>query len=92
MQTTFFELEYASKNQQAKRDRFLTDIQAATPWVNLVAVIEPYHPKGEGQGRSAIGLEGIPGAGLLRSLGRGHRGHPVRQTGHLALGGHRSGP
>jgi IS5 family transposase len=28
-----------------------------TPWADLVAVIEPFYPKGEGRGRPTIGLE-----------------------------------
>lgn len=57
MQTTFSELEYAAKKKRTRRDRFLADIEAVTPWANLVAVIEPFYPKGEGRGRPTIGLE-----------------------------------
>lgn len=57
MQTTFSELEYAAKKKRTRRDRFLGDIEVVTPWANLVAVIEPFYPKGEGRGRPTIGLE-----------------------------------
>ena len=56
MQTTFSELEYAGKKKLTRRDRFLADIEAVTPWADLVAVIEPHYPKGEGRGRSPIGV------------------------------------
>lgn len=56
MQTTFSELEYAGKKKQTRRDRFLADIEAVTPWADLVAVIEPHYPKGEGRGRPPIGV------------------------------------
>lgn len=57
MQTTFSELEYAAKKKQTRRDRFLADIEAVTPWASLVAAIEPFYPKGDGRGRPPIGLE-----------------------------------
>jgi IS5 family transposase len=57
MQTTFSELEYAAKKKRTRRDRFLADIEAVTPWPALVAVIEPFYPKGDGRGRPPIGLE-----------------------------------
>ena len=56
MQTTFSELEYAGKKKRTRRDRFLADIEAVTPWAELVAVIEPHYPKGEGRGRPPIGV------------------------------------
>lgn len=57
MQTTFAELEYATKKKHTRRDRFLADIEAVTPWSALVAAIEPFYPKGDGRGRPPIGLE-----------------------------------
>lgn len=57
MQTSFSELEYAAKKKQTRRDRFLADIEAVTPWADLVVAIEPFYPKGEGRGRPPIGLE-----------------------------------
>ena len=55
-QTSFSDLEYAAKKKQTRRDRFLGDIDAVTPWRDLVAVIEPFYPTGE-RGRPPIGVE-----------------------------------
>lgn len=57
MQTSFSELEYAAKKKRTRRDRFLADIEAVTPWAALVAEIAPHYPKGEGRGRPPIGVE-----------------------------------
>lgn len=57
MQSSFSDLEYAAKKKQTRRDRFLAEIEAMTPWAALEAVIEPHYPKGEGPGRPPIGLE-----------------------------------
>lgn len=60
MQTSFSELEYAMKRKRTRRDRFLADIEAVTPWSALVAAIDPFHPRNEGPGRPTIGLERMP--------------------------------
>lgn len=57
MQTSFSELEYAAKKKVTRRDRFLSDIEAVTPWSSLVSVIEPFYPRNEGRGRPVMGLE-----------------------------------
>ncbi|MBW7657789.1 IS5/IS1182 family transposase, partial [Hydrogenophilus thermoluteolus] len=57
MQASFSELEYASKKKVTRRDRFLAEIDAVTPWSALVAEIEPFYPKGTGRGRPPIGVE-----------------------------------
>ena len=57
MQTSFSELEYAAKKKRTRRDRFLGEIEAVTPWATLVAAVEPHYPKGEGRGRPPIGVE-----------------------------------
>jgi IS5 family transposase len=57
MQTSFSEYEYASKKRQTRRDRFLAEIEAMTPWGELVAAIAGHYPRGEGRGRPPIGLE-----------------------------------
>jgi IS5 family transposase len=57
MQASFSELEYAAKKKVTRRDRFLGEIEAITPWAALVAEIEPFYPKGEGRGRPPMGLE-----------------------------------
>ena len=56
MQSSFSELEYAAKKRRTRRDRFLAEIEAVTPWADLVSVIEAHYPKGEGRGRPPIGL------------------------------------
>lgn len=56
MQTSFAALEYANKKKQTRRDRFLSEIETATPWDKLIAQIEPFYPKSEGRGRPPIGL------------------------------------
>ena len=57
MQSSFSELEYAAKKRRTRRDRFLGEIEAVTPWAELVSVIEAFYPKGEGRGRPPIGLQ-----------------------------------
>jgi len=57
MQASFSDPEYASKRKQTRRDRFLAQLEAVTPWSALVAAIAPFYPKGEGPGRPPIGLK-----------------------------------
>lgn len=57
MQSSFSDVEYANKKKLTRRDRFLAEIERATPWPALVAVLLPYYPKGDGRGRPPIGLE-----------------------------------
>lgn len=57
MQASFSDLEYAAKKKMTRRDRFLGEIEAVTPWSALIAEIEPFYPKGDGRGRPPIGLE-----------------------------------
>lgn len=57
MQTAFSDLEYAAKKKRTRRDQFLADIEAVTPWPALVAAIAPFYPKSEGPGRPTVGLE-----------------------------------
>lgn len=56
-QTSFSDAEFASKKRLTRRDRFLAEIEAVTPWPSLVAALLPYYPKGEGRGRPPVGLE-----------------------------------
>ena len=56
MQTSFSELEYAAKKKLTRRDRFLAEIEAVTPWAALEAEIAPFYPKDEGRGWPPIGL------------------------------------
>lgn len=57
MQLSFSDLEFAAKKRQIRRERFLAEIEAVTPWSELVAALEAFYPKGEGRGRPPIGLE-----------------------------------
>ena len=56
MQSSFSNVEYASKKKLTRRDRFLAQIETVTPWLELELVIEPFYPKGDGRGRPPIGL------------------------------------
>ena len=53
---SFSELEYAAKKKQTRRDRFLTEIEAVTPWAALERTITPFYPNSGGRGRLPIGL------------------------------------
>ncbi len=57
MQMSFSELEYAAKKKQTRRDLFLAQIEAVTPWASLAQVIAPNYPSNGGPGRPVIGLE-----------------------------------
>ena len=59
MQSSFSDLEYAAKKKQTRRDRFLVEIEAATPWTSLLNVIAPYYPVSGRRGHPPIGLERI---------------------------------
>ena len=52
----FSELEYAAKKKQTRRDRFLVEIDAVTPWVELERAIAPFYPSSGGRGRPPMGL------------------------------------
>ena len=57
MQTSFSELEYATKKKQTRRDRFLSEIEAITPWASLIATLTPHYPVNDGRGRPTTPLE-----------------------------------
>lgn len=50
-QITFSDAKFTNKKKQTRRDRFLAEIEAVTPWPALVAALLPYYPKGNGLGR-----------------------------------------
>lgn len=56
VQASFSELEYAAKKKQTRRDRFLAEIEAITPWSVLAQSLIPFYPKSGGRGRPPIGL------------------------------------
>ena len=55
-QPGFSQAEFAGKKKITRREKFLTRREALIPWAKLLAVIEPFHPKGE-RGRPPLGLE-----------------------------------
>jgi len=55
-QASFSELEYAAKKKQTRRDRFLAEIEAVTPWAELERTVLPFYPSSGGRGRPPIGL------------------------------------
>jgi transposase, IS5 family len=55
-QTTFAHAEFAAKQKTTRREKFLGRMEEVIPWARLLAVIEPYYPKGQ-RGRPPIGLE-----------------------------------
>jgi IS5 family transposase len=56
VQSSFSALEFAAKKKLTRRERFLREIDAVTPWAELAARVEPFYPKGTGRGRPPIGL------------------------------------
>ena len=56
MQTSFSDLEYAGKKKQTRRERFLAQLDAVTPWAQLEAALAPFYPAGKGPGRPPLGL------------------------------------
>jgi len=57
MQSSYSDLEYEAKKKQTRRDRFLVEIEAATPWASLLNVIAPYYPVSGRRGHPPVGLE-----------------------------------
>lgn len=57
MQRRFSDLEYTLKKMVTRRERFLREIEAITPWASLVGELEANYSKGEGRGWPSIGLE-----------------------------------
>ena len=47
MQGSFSYFEYPAKKRVTRRDRFLSEIEAVTPWFAPVAQIEPSYLKRE---------------------------------------------
>ena len=56
MQSSFSELEYGAKKKVTRRDRFLSEIEAITPWSELECTLIPFYPSAGGRGRPPIGL------------------------------------
>ncbi|SEC56597.1 IS5 family transposase [Pseudomonas anguilliseptica] len=47
-QMTFADAEHAGKRKQTRKELFLIEMDRVVPWKGLIALIEPYYPKGEG--------------------------------------------
>ncbi|MGF7111576.1 hypothetical protein QF017_001061 [Pseudomonas laurylsulfatiphila] len=47
-QMSFSDFEYAGKRKQARRKRFLAEMEQVVSWSRLVALIEPHYPKAGG--------------------------------------------
>ncbi len=41
-QTSFAELEYASKMRQTRREKFLAEMEQVMPWALLILQLEPH--------------------------------------------------
>src|SRR6266403_1713908 len=55
-QPSFSQAEFADKKKITRREKFLGRMEAIIPWPSLLAVLEPFYPKGE-RGRPPVGLE-----------------------------------
>ena len=55
-QISFAEAEGHGHKRVTRRQRFLAEMERVVPWARLIAVVEPYYPKGR-RGRPPIGLE-----------------------------------
>ena len=55
-QPSFAQAEFATKKKTTRREKFLARMETLIPWAKLLAVIEPFYPKGE-RGRPPVGLE-----------------------------------
>ena len=55
-QPSFAQAEFATKKKITRREKFLARMETLIPWTQLLAVIEPFYPKGE-RGCPPVGLE-----------------------------------
>ncbi|MCD2451133.1 IS5 family transposase [Methylicorpusculum oleiharenae] len=55
-QTSFAELEYASKKRQTRREKFLAEMAQLVPWTLLLAQLEPHYPKSGRRGWQPMAL------------------------------------
>jgi len=55
-QPSFSQAEFAGKKKITRREKFLARMETVIPWAKLLAVIDPFYPKGE-RGRPPLGLE-----------------------------------
>lgn len=57
-QRSLADADFALKPRVTRRQQFLTEMERVVPWARLVAVIEPFYPKG-GNGRPPMPLEAM---------------------------------
>jgi IS5 family transposase len=57
-QLSFAASEFAKKPKQARREKFLLEMDTVTPWMWLESVIEPHYPKA-GNGRRPYELSAM---------------------------------
>ncbi len=55
-QTTFADIENASRKRITKRDAFLREMDAAMPWSDFVNIVKPHYFEGK-RGRKPVGIE-----------------------------------
>ncbi len=55
-QMSFAQSEFAGKKKTTRREKFLGEMEKLVPWTRLLALLEPYYPRGK-RGRPPIGLE-----------------------------------
>lgn len=55
-QMSFAHAEFAAKRKTTRREVFLARMEEVVPWAKLLAVLEPFYPKGE-RGRPPRGLK-----------------------------------
>ena len=55
-QPSFAQAEFTAKKKTTRREKFLARMETLIPWTQLLAVVEPFYPKGQ-RGRPPVGLE-----------------------------------
>lgn len=55
-QLTFTDIEYSKRRRPCKLEVFLNQMDAYVPWAALIALIEPFYPKGR-RGHPPVGIE-----------------------------------
>lgn len=87
-QMTCADAKCAGKRKQTRKELFLIEMDQVVPWQDLIALIEPHYPKGEG-GRPAYPLQAMLRVHLMQnwfgysdvgSAVRNHHSAPVRRT------------
>jgi len=56
-QETLAAAGFEKYRKAARREQFLGEMNTVVPWAQLIALIEPMYPQGEGAGRPPVGLE-----------------------------------